>query len=206
MSLSRVRHDVLRELAIETGGLPRSVLREIFLCEFPALEHLELLLGEPNYGFDGTVEDLQPLLAGGLFPRLKFLGLMNSTIANDIAAVLVNSPLVGRIEALDLSMGMLDAEGVKSLMGLGPQLPVEDVEHLASFCVGRRRASARGLSALHRDRRRSARSRRRMEKRAACRVSLAILPRDWWCLAIPTRAACPAFWRRPIASAGSKLA
>ncbi len=85
---------------------------------FPGHEHLELLLGEPNYGFDGGVEDLQPLLSGKLYPKLKFLGLMNSEIANDIAAVVVNSPIVERIEILDLSMGTIDDEGIKSLHGL----------------------------------------------------------------------------------------
>lgn len=118
LSFSRVRNDSLRELAIETGGLPRSVVRELFLSEFPALEHLELLFGEENYGFDGSVEDLQPLLSGQLYPQLRFLGLMNSTIANDLAAVIVNSPITAQLEVLDLSMGNLDDAGVQSLMGL----------------------------------------------------------------------------------------
>lgn len=118
LSFSPLRHDALRELAMETGGLPRSAIREICLCEFPVLEHLELLLGEENYGFDGGVEDLQPLLSGQLFPRLKWLGLMNSVIANDIAAVAVNAPLISRLEHLDLSLGNLDGEGVRSLQGL----------------------------------------------------------------------------------------
>lgn len=118
LSFSRVQHGALRELAIESGGLARSVVRELFLCDLPALEHLELLFGEENYGFDGSVEDLQPVLSGQLYPRLKYLGLMNSAIANDIGAVVVNSPIVDRIEVLDLSMGNLDDAGVQSLHGL----------------------------------------------------------------------------------------
>lgn len=118
LSFSQTRHEALRELAIETGGLSSSTIRDIFLCEFPALEHLELLLGEANYGFDGGVEDLQPVLSGTLYPRLKFLGLMNSEIANDIAAVLVNSPIIDRLEVIDLSMGNLDNEGIQSLTWL----------------------------------------------------------------------------------------
>lgn len=118
LTISRVQHSALREFAIESGGLPRSVIRELFSCELPALERLELLLGEENYGFDGSVEDLQPLLAGQVFPKLRFLGLMNATIANDIAAFVVNAPIIARIETLDLSMGNLDDEGVRSLFGL----------------------------------------------------------------------------------------
>jgi len=131
LSFSPTKHDHLRELAIETGGLPRSVLREICQCEFPALQHLELLLGEVNYGFDGGVEDLQPLLSGRLFPQLQWLGLMNSEIANEIAAVVVNAPLTSRLEHLDLSLGNLDGEGVQSLFGLAsaPNLKSLNISH-----------------------------------------------------------------------------
>jgi hypothetical protein len=118
LSFSRVKNASLRELAIETGGLSRSAIREIFLCDFPELRHLELQLGEENYGFDGSVEDLQPLLAGSLFPKLEYLGLTNSEIANDIAAVVVNSPIVERVTRIDLSLGNLDGEGVESLKAL----------------------------------------------------------------------------------------
>ncbi|HEX5443979.1 MAG TPA: STM4015 family protein [Pirellulales bacterium] len=118
LSFSKIAHMALKKLAIETGGLPRSAIREIFLCDFPTLEHLELLLGEQHYGFDGSVEDFQPLLSGKRYPHLKFLGLMNSAISNDIAAVVVNSPIVERLETLDLSLGNLDAEGIASLTAL----------------------------------------------------------------------------------------
>lgn len=118
LSFSRATHSELKMLVIESGGLPRSVLRELFLCDFPELEHLELLLGTEDYGFDGDVTDLQPVLSGRLYPKLKYLGLRNSTIANEIAAVVVHSPIVERISELDLSLGTLDDAGVQSLMGL----------------------------------------------------------------------------------------
>lgn len=121
LRLSRIDHPHLVSLTIETGGLSRETIRDIFLCQFPALEKLVLLLGESNYGFDGGVEDLQPLMTGKLFPNLKHLGLMNSEIANDIAAVIVNAPVVERLEVLDLSMGNLSSEGVRSLMSLAEQ-------------------------------------------------------------------------------------
>jgi hypothetical protein len=118
LAFSKIRHDNLEELAIETGGLSCSTIQQLLQCEFPSLEHLELLLGEENYGFDGGVDDLQPLLSGKLFPKLKYLGLMNSVIANDIAAALVDSPITGRVESIDLSLGNLDDNGVKSLIRL----------------------------------------------------------------------------------------
>lgn len=131
LSFSKIRHEGLTTLGIESGGLPRSVLRELFLCEFPNLAALELSLGEENYGFDGSVEDLQPLLSGELFPRLSHLGLVNSEIANDIAAVVVNSPIVDRIEVLDLSQGNMTDEGLNSLLALAEKTNLKglDVSH-----------------------------------------------------------------------------
>jgi hypothetical protein len=131
LSFSKLVHGGLKELVIQTGGLSRSTIRDLFLCDFPSLEHLELLFGEENYGFDGGVEDLQPLLSGRLFPKLKCLGLMNSVIANDIAAVLVNSPIAARVESIDLSLGNLDDEGVRSLLALAShsQLKSLNISH-----------------------------------------------------------------------------
>jgi hypothetical protein len=131
LSFGRIRHEALRGLAIETGGLSRATLRELFLCDFPGLERLELLLGESNYGFDGSAEDLQPVLSGRLYPRLKHLGLMNCEIADEVAAVVVNSPIVDRIETLDLSMGNLTSEGVRSLHALAEKQNLKrlDISH-----------------------------------------------------------------------------
>lgn len=131
LAFSRLRHESLRHLAIESGGLPRKVIRQVFSCDLPNLEHLELLLGEAHYGFDGDVADLQPLLSGRLFPRLKFLGLMNSEIADEIAAVVVNSPIVDRIETLDLSLGNLSDAGVRALRALAgkPNLKHLNITH-----------------------------------------------------------------------------
>jgi hypothetical protein len=142
LEFSPRRHDNLKELAIETGGLSRSTIRELFLCELPSLERLVLFLGEENYGFDGGVEDLQPLLSGRLFPRLKHLGLMNSSIANDIAAVLVNTPIVERLESIDLSLGNLDSEGVQSLTGLAAH------GHLRQLNISHHYASEAAVEAL----------------------------------------------------------
>ena len=135
LAFSRVRHEALRVLIVETGGLPRSALRDIFLCDFPDLRFLELQLGDESYGFDGSVEDLQPLLSGDLFPRLTYLGLTNSVIADDIAAVVVNSPLVQRIQMLDLSLGNLSDEGVRSLHALSSCKNLQELDithHYAS--------------------------------------------------------------------------
>jgi hypothetical protein len=118
LAFSRVRHEALKQLIVETGGLPRSVIREICRCEFPNLEHLELWLGVENYGWDGGIEDLQPILAGKLFPKLETLGLRNSDIVDEIAAVLVNAPILGQIKILDVSNGTLTDVGAQALLNL----------------------------------------------------------------------------------------
>lgn len=118
LSISKPHHANLRGLICESGGLPAEVVRSIGRSKFPAMEHLELWLGTQEYGGDSTVEDLQPILSGDLFPNLKYLGLRNCEFADDIASVIVNSPLVKRIETLDLSLGVMTDEGGRALLSL----------------------------------------------------------------------------------------
>jgi predicted DNA-binding WGR domain protein len=120
LQLTVPQHAQLRALALETGGMDVGVIRSVCTSEFPALEYLELWLGTDEYGANYTVADLQPLFSGRLFPKLKYLGLRNCQLADEIAAVVVNSPLIGRIETLDLSLGVLTDEGAKALLQLPP--------------------------------------------------------------------------------------
>lgn len=116
LSLGQIQHNHLRELILETGGLPKEVLAELAQSSLPALEHLELYLGDSGYGWDGTIDDLRPILSGSLFPQLKYLGLRNSEIADEVAKATAESPLVSRIETLDLSLGTLGDEGAEALL------------------------------------------------------------------------------------------
>ncbi|WP_158222619.1 STM4015 family protein [Rhodopirellula sp. MGV] len=118
LKIGHLKHDNLRGLICESGGLRAEVVRQIGRSKFPALEHLELWLGTDEYGGDSSVEDLQPILSGDLFPQLKYLGLRNCDFVDDIAAVIVNSPLIQRIETLDLSLGVLTDEGGRALLSL----------------------------------------------------------------------------------------
>ncbi len=118
LSITACNHANLKQLIIETGGMPRSVLREIFQGDLPGLEHLELWLGTDGYGWDGGPQDLQPLLTGKLYPNLHYLGLRNSEQIDEIAPILPNAPLVARIKVLDLSLGSLSDVGGRSLLAL----------------------------------------------------------------------------------------
>ncbi|SCF06894.1 hypothetical protein GA0074695_3237 [Micromonospora viridifaciens] len=120
LAFAPVRHGRLRELAVETGGLPREFVAAVLASDLPALTELELWLGTPDYGGDTSVADLAPLLAGERFPRLRRLGLRNAEIVDDLAAALASAPVVGRLERLDLSLGTLGDEGAAALLAGQP--------------------------------------------------------------------------------------
>ncbi|MGP2439904.1 STM4015 family protein [Streptomyces sp. JW3] len=111
-----VRHEGLRTLRFESGGLPRQVVRNVAASDLPALQYLEMWLGVEDYGGDATVADLRPLLAGDRLPALRHLGLQNSLFQDDIAAAVAQAPVVARLDTLRLSMGSLGDEGAEALL------------------------------------------------------------------------------------------
>lgn len=119
LTLGPVRHEAMKALVIESGGLPGEVVRAVAALDLPNLEHLELWLGDSNYGGDATVEDLSPILSGAAFPRLKYLGLRDCEFADALAAALADAPVLRRLETLDLSLGTLGDEGVVALLSGG---------------------------------------------------------------------------------------
>lgn len=120
LDMSGVKHEGLRSLTVETGGLDAAVVRDIGAAELPALEHLDIWLGTSWYGANTVAADLEPFLTGARLPALKSLALRNSEIQDDIAAALAGAPVVARLETLDLSMGTLGDEGAEALLGGQP--------------------------------------------------------------------------------------
>lgn len=116
LSLQPLVHEKLEELVVICGGLPRSVLEEITSAKLPELRKLELYLGVEDYGFDGGIEDILPLLQGGLFPKLKYLGLKDSEIQDEIAIAIADAPILDQLDTLDLSYGTLTDEGGEALL------------------------------------------------------------------------------------------
>jgi hypothetical protein len=145
LALDVSEHQRLQSLTIECGGLPRDVLQQVLAARLPALEHLELWLGTDSYGWDGTVEDLAPLLSGTLFPKLRYLGLRDSEIADEVAVAAAQAPILERIEVLDLSLGTLSDEGALALLKspLIRQLKKLDIHH--HFCSAAMVAELEGL-------------------------------------------------------------
>ena len=116
LSLGSLALPRLKTLIVETGGLPKNVIQEISNAQLPDLEHLEVWLGSDQYGFNSTIEDLETLISGSKFPKLKYLGLKNSILQDEIALKIINSPVLDRIEILDLSMGTLTDIGAQALL------------------------------------------------------------------------------------------
>ncbi|MBX6383492.1 MAG: STM4015 family protein [Microbispora sp.] len=120
LALRPVRHERLRVLRFESGGLPAGVVRAVGESDLPALEHLELWLGVEQYGGDATVADLAPILSGERLPALRRLGLCDSPAQDEIAAAVAAAPVVARLEELSLSMGELTDAGAEALLGGRP--------------------------------------------------------------------------------------
>ena len=140
LALGSPRHQTLRALACEAGGLDASFIRSLAISDFPNLEYLELWLGTDDYGGTATVADLQPLLSGKLFPRLRYLGLRNAQIADQVAAAVVDCPLLQRLEILDLSLGVLTNTGAEALLKLqSPSLKRLDLHYnyISQDLIGR---------------------------------------------------------------------
>lgn len=116
LDLGKIVLPNLKSLRIETGGLKRGVVQAIGRADWPALEELVLWLGTENYGATTRVEDLKPFYQAAKMPRLKYLGLCNSDITDEIAVYMATAPLLQRLEVLDLSMGTLSDEGALALL------------------------------------------------------------------------------------------
>jgi len=145
LGLGSLKHDRLKSLIIQSGGLGAEVVREVAAAELPELEHLELWLGTDEYGGDATVDDLAPILEGGLFPKLQYLGLRDSQIADEIARAVATSPVIERIRVLDLSMGTLGDEGAEALLANPAVAKLEKLDIHHHFCSEKMTAKLKSL-------------------------------------------------------------
>ncbi len=134
LRLGRIEYHRLKTLIVESGGLDVSVVRDICSSSLPELEHLELWLGDENYGASAEIVDLAPLLGGKIFPKLSYLGLCDSELTDAIAVTVAHSPVLERLRVLDLSLGTLSDDGAAALLtspGVA-RLELLDIHH--HFC------------------------------------------------------------------------
>jgi hypothetical protein len=109
-------HESLKVLRIESSGLNRSAITSLCQLELPALEYLELWTGAEEYGSDSSIEDVIPIISGGRFPSLRYLGIKNCEYTDEVAFTLAKSPLLEQLIELDLSMGTLTNDGFLALV------------------------------------------------------------------------------------------
>jgi hypothetical protein len=128
LEFTPLRHEHLRTLRFENGGLPAQVVHGIAASDLPALEHLDLWLGEESYGRDTTVADLAPVLDGSRLPALRRLGLQNADIQDEVAAAVAAAPVVARLTALHLGLGTLGDVGAEALLSSQPLLHLAELD------------------------------------------------------------------------------
>ncbi|MFD1989009.1 STM4015 family protein [Paenibacillus nicotianae] len=116
LSLEPLHHEKLHTLEIICGGLPKSVLQNVYNGHLPELTKLVLYLGVEDYGFDGSIEDILPFLNQNPFPKLTYLGLTNSEIQDEIAIAAADAPVLEQLDVLDLSNGTLSDKGAEVLI------------------------------------------------------------------------------------------
>ncbi|CAM5600569.1 Cytoplasmic protein OS=Streptomyces aurantiogriseus OX=66870 GN=GCM10010251_28340 PE=4 SV=1 [Streptomyces aurantiogriseus] len=123
-----LRHEHLRVLRLENGGLPTEVAQGLAASDLPGLEHLDLWLGTEDYGRTATVADLAPVLDGGRLPSLRRLGLRNCDLQDEVAAAVASAPVVARLSSLDLSLGTLGDVGAEALLSGQPLTHLEELD------------------------------------------------------------------------------
>ncbi|WP_332879369.1 STM4015 family protein [Massilia sp. S19_KUP03_FR1] len=116
LTIEPFTHQNLRTLIIESGGLDQKIAQSLASSHMPKLEHLELWLGTDEYGFSGDVALYRKVLAQLATPGLRYLGLRDAQIADELAAWLANEPLLATITTLDLSLGTIGDVGADALL------------------------------------------------------------------------------------------
>lgn len=123
LELGSICHENLESLTIICGGLPKYIIKEIQEAKLPNLKKLLLYIGIDDYGFDGDADTVRELLEKADFPQLKYLGITDSEIQDELAKVVLESKFMGQIRTLDLSMGTLTDESGALLLETLPKYP-----------------------------------------------------------------------------------
>lgn len=116
LSLGELNHPELESLEIICGGLPKSVILDIANSNLPKLKKLRLYLGVEDYGFDGSIDDIQKLIQNPNFVNLEYLGLCDSEIQDEIVEAVLSSFAFPNLKVLDFSCGTLSDKGAQSIL------------------------------------------------------------------------------------------
>ena len=84
--------------------------------DFPNLEKLILYVGVEDYGFEADIEIFRPLFSKERFPKLTYLGIVNSEEQDKIVEMFLESDILPQLETMDISAGTLKDEGAQLLL------------------------------------------------------------------------------------------
>lgn len=111
----------LRRLALRADSLSPAFVAALARSRFPVLGTLELWLGDYDYGWGGTADELEPLFAAvSAFPALRHLKLVGD-VGDPLIARLADAPLLPGLQTLDLSHGTLGEAGASLLCERWPR-------------------------------------------------------------------------------------
>ena len=123
LTLGKVDAPNLKSLEIICGGLPKEVIQSVRDANLPALKSLTLYIGVEDYGFDGTIKDIEELLEKSNLPVLENLAIVDSEIQDEICKAILDSKYMKQINRLELSMGTLTDKGGQLLLDKLPEFP-----------------------------------------------------------------------------------
>ena len=116
LELGTIDHQGLEEIEIITGGLPVEVVNNLKVANLPNLQKLALYLGVDHYGYDCQLSDFAELAKKERFPKLKYLGFMNSSEQDDLVSIILESDLLPQLEVIDVSCGTITDKGGQLLI------------------------------------------------------------------------------------------
>ncbi|MFF3243742.1 STM4015 family protein [Streptomyces sp. NPDC002870] len=119
-----MRLGALRTLRFESDSLPPDVVNNVAAAALPALERLEMWIGDAETPWEG----LATLLAGDRFPALRHLGVQNCREQNEIAAAMADAPVVAQLASLNLSLGNLGDPGAEALLANRPLTHLRELD------------------------------------------------------------------------------
>ncbi|MDR1402769.1 MAG: STM4015 family protein [Tannerellaceae bacterium] len=131
LSIGQKPRPSLKSLEIISGGLNAGVLADILASDFPNLEKLLLYVGVEDYGFDGTIEEFEPLFSKERFPKLRYLGLVNAEEQNEVVRLFLRSDILPQLETMDISAGVLTDAGGQLLLD-----EADKIKHLKYIDMG----------------------------------------------------------------------
>ncbi len=133
----------LAELVLETDSMSKARLADVLAARTPKLERLQLWFGSADEGADSELADLQPLLEGRVFPKLRHLGLCNTAFEDELARTIHAAPIAAQLESLDLSKGTMNDEAAVELARYAARFP-----KLKTLSVAENFLTRSGIAAL----------------------------------------------------------